>query len=279
VTPTVVSRLTVLAAETRSYMRAEKAARDGAGLPVSAKLIKRLVHDVGVELAQRRDGKGFQQPLARRAEEPPQLVVVEWDGGRIRTGQPGHGPGGHLEGESCCEAKNAVVVRATRQVFEEDPQPEPPACFSDPQHVAEIVGGEQLAAAESSLPAQRPDEEEQQPRQQKQADWRPKRLVRTVLSSEADSKPFGRQMAREAKQRRFYEALCRAFLGDGQAWNWSIWKQYFPTFTPILDFIHVLSYLYAVASAVHSKVEDAWENTACGCEAVGKGRWIRCCTS
>jgi len=73
-----------------------------------------------------------------------------------------------------------------------------------------------LAAAESSLPAQRPDEEEQQPRQQKQADWRPKRLVRTVLSSEADSKPFGRQMAREAKQRRFYEALCRASWETGR---------------------------------------------------------------
>ena len=31
------------------------------------------------------------------------------------------------------------------------------------------------------------------------ADWRPKRLVRTVLSSLAASKDFGKQMAREAK--------------------------------------------------------------------------------
>ncbi|MCL6503319.1 MAG: hypothetical protein K6T86_11580 [Pirellulales bacterium] len=51
VTPTVVLRLVALAAETRSFERAEKAARDGAGLPVSAKLIERLVRDVGEELA------------------------------------------------------------------------------------------------------------------------------------------------------------------------------------------------------------------------------------
>ena len=54
--------------------------------------------------------------------------------------------------------------------------------------------------------------------------------------------PAGRkQMAREAKRRRFAEALAQAFLGDGLPWNWSIWKLHFPDFTPILDFIHVLS--------------------------------------
>src|SRR5690606_40852275 len=75
------------------------------------------------------------------------------------------------------------------------------------------------------------------------ADWRPKRLVRTVLSSMASSKEFGRQMAREAKRRRFGEAQAKAFLGDGLPWNWSIWKEHFSDYVPILDFIHVLSYL------------------------------------
>jgi hypothetical protein len=89
-------------------------------------------------------------------------------------------------------------------------------------------------------------------------DWRPKRLLRTVLSSVASSHQFGRQMAREAKRRRFYEAEARAFLGDGLAWNWSIWKEHFCDFTPILDFTHVLSYLYVVARAIHPQPEDAW---------------------
>ena len=45
-------------------------------------------------------------------------------------------------------------------------------------------------------------------------------------------------MQREAERRRFYDCPLRVFLGDGLNWNWSIWKKHFPTFTPILDFIH-----------------------------------------
>src|SRR5262249_28729507 len=90
-------------------------------------------------------------------------------------------------------------------------------------------------------------------------DWRPKRLVRTVLSSIANSKIFGKQMEREAKRRRFGEAKIKAFLGDGLPWNWSIQKWHFKDFTPILDFIHVLSYLFVAAKAIHQADEDAWD--------------------
>ena len=89
--------------------------------------------------------------------------------------------------------------------------------------------------------------------------WRPKQLVRTVLSSVADSKDFGGQMAREAKRRRFFEAEAKVFLGDGLGWNWSIWKKHFSDLTPVLDFIHVLSYLFVAAKSVHTVAEDAWD--------------------
>ena len=90
------------------------------------------------------------------------------------------------------------------------------------------------------------------------SDWRPKRLVRTVLSSMAASTEFGKQMSREAKRRRFSEAVAKAFLGDGLPWNWSIQKRYFSDYVAILDFIHPLSYLFVTAKAVHTKADDAW---------------------
>ena len=100
-------------------------------------------------------------------------------------------------------------------------------------------------------------------------DWRPKRLVRTVVASVRGSREFGRQMSREAKRRRFFEAVARAFLGDGLAWNWSIHREQFPSFTPILDFIHPLSYLFLAAKAVHpSSDDDAWSQYAA---------WMRGC--
>lgn len=248
----------VLAADIRSFKRAEKVARDSAGLEVSAKTIQRLAHDVGAELKQRRDAKPKSgKVLARRPEEPPELAVVECDGGRIRTREPGHGPGVHRSGEGWREDKNACLIRAKRRVFRDDPQPEPPACFCDSKHAAKIAETEALSVAAPLASAPKPVEEDEEPGASNE-DWRPKRLVRTVLSSVASSDEFGRQMAREAKQRRFYEAVARAFLGDGLAWNWSIWKKYFPDFTPILDFIHPLSYLFVTVKAIHPEAENAW---------------------
>lgn len=256
-----MQRITIAAAETRSFKRAAIVVKDVGDSKVSAKTIERVVHDVGRELAERRDANPkTDDALARQPEEPPALAVVECDGGRIRTREPGHGPGVHRTTDGWRETKNACLIRAACTTSADDPQPEPPACFSDPKHVAKIAETESLSvAAPVDLPQERegepPDSEERIP----PADWHPKRLVRTVLASMANSKTFGKQMAREAKRRRFDEAGAKAFLGDGLPWNWSIWKRHFAGFTPILDFIHVLSYLFLAAKAVHGKSCDAWD--------------------
>jgi hypothetical protein len=258
-TPLLAGRAVVAAAETRSFRRAEIVMAQVAGQPLSDNTIQRVVRDVGEELAERRDrDPKHADALARRPEEAPDLAVVECDGGRIRCRQPGRGRGVHLVGEGWRETKNACLIRAARQTFVDDPQPEPPECFRDAKHVAKIAETEAL-----SLAALEPSDNAAQPEPPPEApppahDWRPKRLVRTVLASMASSKIFGRQMRREAKRRRFFEAPAKAFLGDGLPWNWSIWKAEFPDFTPTLDFTHVLSYLFIVAKAIHALPDDAW---------------------
>jgi hypothetical protein len=252
-------KITRAAAETRSFERATTVMNDVAGVPVSAKTIARVTHDVGRELAERRDAdpRG-DQALAQTPESPPQLAVVECDGGRIRTRQPGHGPGVHLAGEGWREDKNACLIRALRATSEVDPQADPPECFRDPIHAARIAEAEALSLA-APVPRPAAAEADDATPTVEAEDWRPKRLVRTVLSSVAEAKVFGGQMAREAKRRRFFDAEVKAFLGDGLGWNWSIWKKHFPDFTPILDFIHVLSYLFMAAKAVHPPAQDAWD--------------------
>jgi hypothetical protein len=258
----MVKKIVVTAADTRSFERAARVMRNAGDQPVSAKTIERVVHDVGWELAERRDCDPQNDgALAQHPENPPDLAVVECDGGRIRTREPGHGPGVHGSGEGWRETKSACLIRSQRKTFEDDPQPEPPECFCDPEHVGKIAETEALSVASpysdsSSEPTVNDGPEANLP--PVAADWRPKRLVRTVLGSLACSKEFGKQMAREAKRRRFFEARARAFLGDGLPWNWSIWKKHFPGFTAILDFIHVLSYLFLAAKSVHKAAEDAW---------------------
>lgn len=261
-TPGVVRKIVTLAAETRSYKRGVIALGE-ADVFVSAKTVERVVLDVGGELTQRRDAPKSSLPLARRPQNGPALAVVECDGGRIRTRQPGNGPGVTKEGQGWNETKNACLIRADHKTFLEDPKPNPPACFLDPKHVAKIAETEALSVAapvaqDETLPKEETPEEVLVPPEE----WKPKRQVRTVLSSMASSKLFGRQMKREAKERRFFEAKAKAFLGDGLPWNWSIWKQNFPEFVPILDFIHVLSYLFLAAKAVQDEANDAWDQYA-----------------
>lgn len=251
-TPLVVRKMTVIAAETRSYKRAVIALRE-ADVFTSTNTVERVVLDVGAELTQRRDAPKSPLPLANRPENVPKLAVVECDGGRIRTREPDHGPGVTLSGKGWNETKNACLIRADHKTFDEDPKPDPPACFLDHKHVAKIAETEALSVAAPIPKDDPPSEEDKADELVPPADWAPKRQVRTVLSSMASSKIFGRQMKREAQQRRFFEADAKAFLGDGLPWNWSIWKQNFPEFTPILDFIHVLSYLFLAAKAVHQE--------------------------
>lgn len=156
--------------------------------------MQRVTGDVGHELAERRDASAARDKgLAARPEKPPALAVVECDGGRFRMREPGHGRGVHRSGEGWRETKNACLVSATYCVFDHDPQPEPPDCFLDPKHVANIAETEALSVA--APPAVKPPTDEALDTPDdlgEPSDWRPKRLVRTVVASVKSSREFGR---------------------------------------------------------------------------------------
>lgn len=249
-TPALLARVVHAAAETRSFERAAIALDKVAGNQVSAKTIARVAGDVGGELAAQR--QGLLPVRSNTIETPPDLAVVECDGGRIQTRAAEQGPGVH--GSAWRETKNACLVRMTSQTFAEDPQPELPAAFLDPRKVAELAEKEPLCAAGVAEATPPPAPEVGPPR----VEWRPQRLLRTCLSSLVCSEEFGPQMEREARHRQFLAARKRAFLGDGQAWNWSLQQAHFADFVPILDFIHALTYLYRASLVLGSQPAEVW---------------------
>ncbi len=105
-------------------------------------------------------------------------------------------------------------------------------------------------------------------KQAKKKDWRPRRRVRTCVSSLCNSDKFGPKVAAEARRRRFFEAPRRAFLGDGLAWNWTLQTRWFPDFEPILDFVHPTTYVYE-ASRVVADDEEVAESLCV--------RWLEAC--
>lgn len=90
---------------------------------------------------------------------------------------------------------------------------------------------------------------------------RPVRLQRTCVATLEGADACGRILAAESAQRGLDQAARKGFLGDGQASIWSVWEQYFQPlgYVGILDFIHLLSYVYAIALAVGRDSDDGWQ--------------------
>ena len=122
----VVQCSIVTVAETRSFACGKIVMSEVAGCGVSASTLRRLTGNVGAKLAQRRNGNAqADHALAKSPADPPELAVVECDGGRIRTREPGHDPGVHMSEKGWCETKVACLQSAKLQTTEEAPCPDP----------------------------------------------------------------------------------------------------------------------------------------------------------
>lgn len=252
----------MLNAETRSAKRAARVMAQVVGLKISPNTINRLSQEVGEDLAAVQQ-ENWKTVLTGEALVP-EVAVAAYDGGRIRTRRMDCGPGVHLNGQGWNETKNAILVSARSGTSEFDPQPDPPACFLSPPHVAkltETAHTKENAGENEDFPERRPKSKPARSNRKPQKPrppHKPKRLLRTVLSSMQSSQEFGVQMEREARRRRFFEAERKAFVGDGLACNWAIHAAHFSDFTPILDFTHAVSYLFRAARLCGDGKEAAW---------------------
>ena len=239
-----------------AYHLASKALDKVGDISISGRHIGNLAEDVGQELSNERDARTeayFQQTLPRVhtvPSTPIALATVSVDGGRMQTRADG-GPNG-VQQPHWRETKNALFMRMTGVAFPEDPHPQLPTCFQDRGYMKRLLSGladEGNYDPEAAAALSKSDLKS----------WRPERLFRTCVSSLCNSDSFGRMMEAEADSRGFFKAAKQAFIGDGLPYNWTIQQRHFPTFTPILDFPHVIERVYEAARAVHGHGDRAWE--------------------
>lgn len=142
----------------------------------------------------------------------------------------------------------------TSETSPSDPCPTIPEIFVDPRRIGQIsreikgfsAVGEATANGESSeSPAA------------KKRPGQPEVLVRSVVATREKVEAFGKQLAAAAWQRGFMAAERKAFVGDGSETNWSVWRRHFSHFTPIVDFIDALCYVFAGAMAGRA-MSEAW---------------------
>ncbi|MGH9809539.1 MAG: hypothetical protein ACRD9W_20175, partial [Terriglobia bacterium] len=208
------------------------------------------------------------------------------DGGRVMTRESGHGPGVH--GEGWKEDKVACLLTFAGKAGAADPHPEPPRCFLDAPEVDKLVREiqthhgrraenelpqlEELSLGKghsqpSSPPSEPPSSEassaetSSSSRGSEPKAWPPKRTkdARTCVATMQDCHGFGKMVAAEAYRRNFHAAAKAALLGDGSQWIWNLFEKWFRDLTPVVDFVHVLTYLYVTATVVAAGVSERWQ--------------------
>jgi hypothetical protein len=274
--PSVLGKIVRSAAREPSFREAAEAMADLAEVTVSGRQLGRIAREVGQQLQASRDHHviRFQtDALEPRVTTRPALAVVEVDGGRLQIRGEGEGPGAHEA--SWREDKIAVLATMIHVVSACDPEPELPDCFRDQGFVEKVIGAiggngsMGLPAASSEDFIDRPPPLPPEPPARRKG---PELSVRTYVASTCPSDQFGPMVAAEARRRNFTGAAAPAFLGDGSAWIWGLQASLFPTFVPIVDFLHALGHVFAAAKAAATDAEGRWELFQGWAEACWKGR-------
>jgi hypothetical protein len=280
--PTISGKIVRAAARTGSFAAAAESLNDEAEVAISDRQVGRIAHEVGDQLRDRRDRRveAFRQGSATpEVAVAPRLAAVFVDGGRLQTRSEEPGRGAGIHDPAWREDKVANLLTMHTEVHEQDPHPELPRCFTKKREVVELVQGVtgQGALADVTDPGEEAppaltafepaaDEAEEGPR------WPPEPLVRTCQATLGSSEVFGPMVAAEAQRRNFVAAQARAFLGDGGAWIWTLQRIYFPTFEPIVDFVHVLTSISLAAKAVGGSATAVWGRYLGWAEACWQGR-------
>lgn len=274
----MLNKIVTAAGEVKSHKVAAAVLKVVGEITISGRHVNRLTEEIGLELAAERDRETDDHVHHRRVEPKtpaPQRVAIALDGGRLMTRESGQGPGVH--GEQWKEDKVACLLTLDGQTVAADPHPEPPRCFLDASQVDELVREIQsnhgrrtenelpqlaeLALGNAGLGSARvPPEASPSAEAAGKKVWPPKRTkaARTCVATMRDCHEFGKMVAAEAYRRNFASAAYGALLGDGSAWIWNLHAKWFKHLTPVVDFVHALTYLYVTATVLAPSVTERW---------------------
>ena len=264
VSPRVLEKMVYAGTQSRSFPQAERDLKHLAELDISEQRIARATKRIGQErVAERKAEEAAWEtlPLPEQQSSPreqiPRVACVEMDGGRIqiRDRNAEESPTEETrKGRFWRETKVGCLLSMTSETSAVDPCPTIPEIFVDPRRMGQISREIKGFSAVGEAPTN--EESAETPVSEKRR-GRPELLVRSVVATREPIEAFGKQLATAAWQRGFMAASRKAFVGDGSETNWSVWRRYFSHFTPIVDFIHGLCYVFAGAMAGRV-MEEAW---------------------
>lgn len=170
------------------------------------------------------------------------------------------------------ESKIGCLMEFESEPSQEDPFPTISAAFVNPQRIHKLareighpaVGvappketpqSDAVACTPSAEKPSEPGQPEPPPKEQEKEEGSPQRVFRKVAATRQSYEVLGRLLRFWCWARGFQAAARKAFIGDGDHKIWALQQRFFPDFTPIVDFVHAISYVYQAAMAGRSHTE------------------------
>lgn len=249
--PGALKKVVYAGVNARSFACAARDLAEEAELAISIERIRRATERIGAERVQQREeaiASWRALPLPEQQRSPhdhvPEIACVQADGGRMQIWER---TAAASEGDAADsfwrETKVACLLRMQGRTHAFDP------CPTLPESLANIARMAQLSREIKGFSAAQPEDEEPCAGQQTKRPGRPEVLTRNVVATRARTAQFAAQVAARAWKSGFAAAGRKVFVADGQAANWTMWRQYFSHYTPVLDFLHAICYVFNAAAA------------------------------
>jgi hypothetical protein len=277
----VLAKIVYAGSNNTSYQHAKGDLHQLAELDVSDKQVRRLCKRIGDERVNERDAAvaAYQAlPLVERKSAPegvvpPALAVVGVDGGRMQiferssAGTADDAPlsataatvatgveeeDEERRGRFWREDKIGLLLTMESKESAQDPCPQIPKTFLHPARMSKLVRELKKRAPPREEAARESDDAEAGTEALRDNDkrWEPPQVqAKQLVATRRSWDQFGPMVAAAAWMWGFFAAQRKAFLGDGAENNWTVHRQLFSSFVPILDFIHALAYVFASAMA------------------------------
>lgn len=250
----MLKKVVYAGSQSASFVQATKDLEALAETSISRERVQRWTKRIGQERVVETEAQAaayHELSLPARRTSPatqiPQVACVTLDGGRIqirkRRAAPEDGSAGHWR-----ETLVGCLLSMTGATHAEDPCPTIPPTFIDPPRISQLAREIKGISTETDDPLEPVEEPPDRA-------GRPAPLVKSVVATRQGVDALGARLVAAAYARGFHAASRKAFVADGAATNWSVHQKHFSHYTPILDFIHALCYVYAAAHAARSAAE------------------------
>jgi hypothetical protein len=281
--PGIQKKIAYAGVNNTSYEQAECDLWELAEVKVDDKQIRHICKQIGGERCGERDAEtaAYQAlPLVERKGVPegvtaPNLAIAGVDGGRLQIfdrstvndsttsvetpptqdGVPEASNDTEERednGRHWREDKIGLLMTMQSEVHESDPCPQIPENFVNPLRILKLARElkKKVALGQEAAKAAADPELDRQSFTEDAPEWKPPEVEeKRTVATRRPWELFGPLMAMAAWSWGFFGAKLRVFIGDGAENNWTMWRNYFSSFEPILDFIHALSYVFAAATA------------------------------